>query len=71
MTINFCFIIGILFMNSFLILMVFKEALTKKIGVLIIKVTIFTNGWKIHKKQVVQISLLYDVNMDKLISPIF
>ena len=45
MTINFCFIIDILFMNSFLILMFFKEGLTKKIGVLIISlVKIFTKG---------------------------
>ena len=45
MTINFCFVIDILFMNSILILMFFKEGLTKNIGVLIIAlVKIFTNG---------------------------
>ena len=34
MTSNFCFIIDIHFMNSFLILMFFKEGPTKQIGVL-------------------------------------
>ena len=44
MAINFCFIIDILFMNSFLILRFFKEGLTKTVGVLIITLAkIFTN----------------------------
>ena len=47
MAINFCFVIDILFMNSFLILIFFKEGLTENIGVLIIAlVKIFTNGKK-------------------------
>ena len=66
MIINFCFIIDILFMNSFLILMFFKEGLTKKTGVLIISlVKIFTNG-KNRQKQVVRISLSFNAKMDKL-----
>ena len=66
MIINFCFIIDILFMNSFLILMFFKEGLTKKTGVLIISlVKIFTNG-KNRQKQVVGISLSFNFKMDKL-----
>ena len=44
MTINFCFIIDILFMNSFPVLLFFKKGLTKKTGVLIISLPkIFTN----------------------------
>ena len=66
MIINFFFIIDILFMNSFLILMFFKEGLTKKTGVLIISlVKIFTNG-KNRQKQVVGISLSFNFKMDKL-----
>ena len=65
MTINFCFIIDISFMNSFLILMFFKERLTKKIGVLITSlVTIFINGKNTYKL-VPRISLSFDVKMDK------
>ena len=65
MTINFCFIIDIRFMNSFLILMFFKERLTKQIGVLITSlVTIFTNGKNTYKL-VARISLSFDVKMDK------
>ena len=55
-TINFCFIIDIdiLFMNSFLILMFFKEGVANKNVVLIISlVKIFTNG-KNTEKQVVR-----------------
>ena len=45
MMINFCFIIDILFMNSFLILSFLKEGLTKTVGVLIISLAkIFANG---------------------------
>ena len=52
-------------MNSFLILMFFKEGLTKKIAVLIVLlVKIFTNG-KNTSIQVVRISLSFDVKMDK------
>ena len=52
-------------MNSFLILMFFKEGLTKKIAVLIVLlVKIFTNG-KHTSIQVVRISLSFDVKMDK------
>ena len=52
-------------MNSFLILMFFKERLTKKIAVLIVLlVKIFTNG-KNTSIQVVRISLSFDVKMDK------
>ena len=52
-------------MNSFLILMFFKEGLTKKIAVLIVLlVMIFTNG-KNTSIQVVRISLSFDVKMDK------
>ena len=49
-------------MNSFLILMFFKDGLTKKIAVLIVK--IFTNG-KNRSIQVVRISLSFDFKMDK------
>ena len=52
-------------MNSFLILMFFKDGLTKKIAVLIVLlVKIFTNG-KNTSIQVVRISLSFDVKMDK------
>ena len=52
-------------MNSFLILMFFKEGLTKKIAVLIVLlVMIFANG-KNTSIQVVRISLSFDVKMDK------
>ena len=52
-------------MNSFLILMFFKEGLTKKIAVLIaLLVKIFTNG-KNTSIQVIRISLSFDVKMDK------
>ena len=52
-------------MNSFLILMFFKEGLTKKIAVLIVLlVKIFTNG-KNTSIQVVRVSLSFDVKMDK------
>ena len=52
-------------MNSFLILMFFKEGLTKRIAVLIVLlVKIFTNG-KHTSIQVVRISLSFDVKMDK------
>ena len=52
-------------MNSFLILMFFKEGLTKKIAVLIVLlVKIFTNG-KNTSIQVIRISLSFDVKMDK------
>ena len=52
-------------MNSFLILMFYKEGLTKKIAVLIVLlVKIFTNG-KNTSIQVVRISLSFDVKMDK------
>ena len=52
-------------MNSFLILMFFKEGLTKKVAVLIVLlVKIFTNG-KNTSIQVVRISLSFDVKMDK------
>ena len=45
MTINFCFIIDILFMNSFLILRFLKERLKKTVGVIIVSLgKIFTNG---------------------------
>ena len=67
-TINFCFIIDIdiLFMNSFLILMFFKEGVAKKNVVLIISlVKIFTNG-KNTEKQVARMSLSFNVEMDKL-----
>ena len=49
-------------MNSFLILMFFKDGLTKKIAVLIVK--IFTNG-KNRSIQIVRISLSFDFKMDK------
>ena len=39
MTINFCFVIDILFMNSFLIIMFFKEGLTKYFNHIISKDT--------------------------------
>ena len=53
-------------MNYFLILMFFKEGLRKTIGVLIASlVNIFTNG-KHALKQIVRISLSFDVKMDKL-----
>ena len=52
-------------MNSFLILMFYKEGLTKKIAVLIVLlVKIFTNG-KNTSIQVIRISLSFDVKMDK------
>ena len=45
-------LLDILFMNSFLILMFFKEGLTKNIRVLIISlVNVFTNGKKIDKNK--------------------
>ena len=53
-------------MNSFLILMFFKEGLRKTIGVLIASlVNIFTNG-KHAWKQIVRISLSFDVKVDQL-----
>ena len=52
-------------MNSFLILMFFKDGVTKKIAVLIVLlVKIFTNG-KNRSIQVVRISLSFDFKMDK------
>ena len=54
-------------MNSFLILMFFKDAPTKKNVVLIISlVKIFKKEKKKHKKQVAQISLLFDVKIYEL-----
>ena len=64
MTINFCFIIDILFMNSFPVLLFFKKGLTKKTGVLIISLPkIFTNE-KNWSKQAVQISFSFNIKMD-------
>ena len=58
-------------MNSFLILMFFKEGLTKKVAVLIVLlVKIFTNG-KNTSIQVIRISLSFDVKMDKRKTTIF